>query len=92
MQSSTAILHIFPPSSRLFSGPAIGFSHVAGVQQDPVTPSFSLVPPVSSPCSSANGGIDLLAIGSSGCLTSRLPRTSQTREGQLIELPVVKGF
>ena len=62
-----------PPRSRFFflSRPATSCSHAAGVQPNPITPSSaSLVPPVSSPFPSANGGIDLLAIGSSGCLTS----------------------
>ena len=81
MQSSTAILHISSTNITFFflPGPVTGRSHVAGVQHDLVTPSsVLLVPSVSSPCLGVNGGIDFLAIGSSGCLTSRLPRTNQT--------------
>ena len=55
-----------PPRSHPFSTWALtGRSHAAGVQHDPVAPSSTLLaPPVSSPCPDANGGIDLLAIGS----------------------------
>ena len=79
--------HVF-----ILPGLAIGRSHATSVQHDPVTPSSALlVPPISSPCPGANGGIDLLAIGSSGCLTSRPPQTNQTWEGELTELLVMKG-
>ena len=46
--------------------PATDRSHAAGVQHDPVTPSSALLAlPISFPCLDANGGTDLLAIGSS---------------------------
>ena len=79
MQSSTTILHISSTKIVFFFlyGPATSSSHDVCVQPDPITlSSASLVPPVSSPFPSDNVEIDLLAIGSSGCLTSRLSWTS----------------
>ena len=52
--------HCFSPS-----GHATGRSPTAIIRHELVTPSFALLaPPISSPCSDANGGIDLLEIGS----------------------------
>ena len=67
-------------------------SQATCVQHNLATPSSTLhVPYVSSLCPGANRGIDLLAIGSSGCLTSQLPWTNQTWEVELTELPMTEG-
>ena len=55
----------FPRSYLAPSTHAIGHSPFAIVRHELVTLSYALLaPPVSSPCSDANGGIDVLAIGS----------------------------
>ena len=62
--SSTKMAFFFLP------GLATGRSHAAGVQPDPATPSSALLAsPAYSPCPDVNREIDLLAIGSLGCLT-----------------------
>ena len=55
-------------------GHAVGHSRVINARLDLATlSSVFLVPLTFSPCPDANGGIGLLTIGSSGCLTLRLP-------------------
>ena len=51
-----------------------------------------LAPPVSSPCLDVNEGIDLLATGSSGCLSSQSCQTNQMWKNELSELLVAKGY
>ena len=51
-----------------------------------------VVPPAFSPCPDTNGGIDLLLIGSPGCLTLRLPRMNQMWNGGSTKLQVTKGY
>ena len=59
------------------SGLAAGHSRVVSARLDLVTlSSVLLVPLAFSPCLDANGGIDLLAIGSSECSSLGLPRVN----------------
>ena len=77
----------------LLSESVTGHSLTISVQHDFATPSsFLLVPPAFSPCLDANGGTDILLIGSPGCLTLQLLRTSQMWNGGSIELHVTKGY
>ena len=67
------LVHLFQDRNFFLSRPTTGYSHAASVQHDLTTlSSVLLVPPVFSPSPNANGGIDLLAIGSSDGLTLRL--------------------
>ena len=69
------------------SGPAAGHSHAANIQHDFATPLPVLLAPLAfSPCLDVNGGIDLLTISSSECLTLRLPRTNQMWKGESTEV------
>ena len=64
------------------SGPATSHSHAVSASPNPATLSYvSFVPLAFSPCPDAKGGIDLLAIGSSECSSSRLPRATRHRMG-----------
>ena len=59
------------------SRPATGHSQVVNAQPDSATFSFVLLVPLAfSPCPDANGGIGLLAIGSSECLLLQLPQAN----------------
>ena len=59
------------------SGLATNHSRVVSARPDLATlSSVLLVPLVFSPCPDANGGIDLLAIGSSECSSLGLPRVN----------------
>ena len=71
------------PRSRLFqSRPVTSQSHAASVQVVPTTSSSILLVPLAfSPILDANGGTDLLAIGSLDCLPLRLPQTNQIWKG-----------
>ena len=72
------LVHLFQDSGFFLFEPLTGHSHAASVQHDLATPSFVfLVPPIFSPALEANGGINLLAIGSSDCLTLRPPWMNQ---------------
>ena len=52
------------------SGPATGHSRFVSAQPDLATPSSVLFVPLAfSPCPESNGGIDLLTIGRSECLS-----------------------
>ena len=68
--AARALSHTYFLISQLLSGPATGHSTAASVRHGLTAPSFNLLaPPISYPCSDANGGIDLLPIGSSDWLT-----------------------
>ena len=78
MHNWTVILYIFSKIVTFFlSGSATGHSLAVSVRRDLATlSSILLASHISSPCPDANGGIDLLAIRSSDCLTLRLPRAN----------------
>ena len=74
-------------------GLVIGHSHTVSPQLDLATlSSVSLVPPSFFPCPDANGVTNLLVIGSSEFLPSRLPRTSQRWEVESTKFKVMKGY
>ena len=69
------LTHLFQDRGFFQSGPRTGRSRVVSAQPDLATPSSVLLVPLAfSPCPNIEGGIDLLAIGSSECLSSQLPR------------------
>ena len=87
------LIHLFQDHNFFLSVPATGHSHAASIQHDLATSSFVLlVPPVFSPSSDANEGIDLLAISSSNGLTLRLPQTNQVQKGESTKSRVMKGY
>ena len=70
MRHDCYLARLFQDRRFFQSGSATGHSHTVSIRPDLVTPlSVFLIPPVSSPCLDANGGIDLLEIGSSDWLT-----------------------
>ena len=59
------------------SKPTTGHSHVVSARHYLATPSSILLVPLAFfSCPDANGGIDLLVIGSLECSLSRLPRAN----------------
>ena len=68
-QLNRYLVHLFQDRGFSLSGPTTSHSRVASFRHGLAAPSsVFLAPPVSSSCPNANGGIDLLAIGSSECL------------------------
>ena len=75
MHILTAISYIFSKNVAFFYLGRNCHSHATGVRHDLATPSYVFLAPLfSSPSPDPNGGIDLLAIGSSDCLKLRLPQ------------------
>ena len=92
-QSNAQLNHYLVYRGFLQYGPATSHSHAASIQRNPATPaSVSPTPPVSSPSPDTNGGIDLQAIRSLGCLTLQLCQTNQMWKGEPSELLVAKGY
>ena len=71
------LLRLFQDRNFCRFGPVTGHSRIVSAKPDLTTlSSVLLVPLAFSPCLDASGGIDLLAIGSSECSSSRLPRAN----------------
>ena len=69
-QLNRYLVHLFQDHGFFLSKSITGRFPTTIIQHELITPSSALLAsPVSSPCSEANGGIDLLAIGSSDWLT-----------------------
>ena len=87
------LVHLFQDREFFQSRPLTSHFHATNVRHDLETPSpVLLVPPAFSPYLDSNGGIDLLEIGSSECLTLRLPWTNKMWKGGSKELQVIKGY
>ena len=68
------LTHLFQDWDFFQFGHATGRSHAVSARPNPTTlSSILLIPLAFSPCPDANGGIDLLEIGSSKLSSSRLP-------------------
>ena len=81
------LVHLFQDRGFSLSVTATSRSPSASVRRGLAAPSSALLtPPISSPCSDANGGIGPLAIGSSDLLTLQLPWTNQTWKGELTKV------
>ena len=86
-------MHLFQDPVFSLSRPATGHSPAASVQRGLAAPSSVLLaPPGSSPCPDTNGGIDLLAIESSDCLTLQLSRANHMWKGESTEFSVMEGY
>ena len=77
MHHGRYLARLFQDHDFFQSGPTTGHSHSVSALPDLITPSSILLVPLAfSPCPDVNGGINLLTIGSSECLPSRLLRAN----------------
>ena len=77
------LIYLFQDRGFSLSRPVTGHSPATSVRRGLASPSSTLlVPPISSLCPNANGGIGPHVIESSDWLTLRLPHTNQMWKGE----------
>ena len=95
MHNSTTISYISYIFSKITTFSNMGLQLIILMLQAfsmTLPPYVLLVPSAFSPCPDANGGIGLMAIGSSECLILQILWTNRMQKGESAKFQVMKGY